>query len=130
MLDQTTDVRKKGLQNLVAALVIEEATTKIALGVLTTQGLVRLCLFQWSCGRSLQLLSKTACRLVGRFAALLSKQHANNKIALIEDTITLAPLLQLRSKSFLETLYSGLHLFVRELGELAKAGNLPPVKSA
>ena len=47
-----------------------------------------------------------------------SKQHANKRAALIEDTIPLPPLLQLRSKSYPESLYTGRHLSVREIANL------------
>ena len=39
-------------------------------------------------------------------------------MALIEDTIPLPPLLQLRSKTYLEQLYTGRHLSVREIANL------------
>jgi hypothetical protein len=39
-------------------------------------------------------------------------------MALIEDTIPLPALLQLRSKSYLEALYTGKHLSVREIANL------------
>lgn len=48
-------------------------------------------------------------------SAPLEERYANNKIALIEDTIPRQPLLRLRSKSYLEQLYSGRHLSVREI---------------
>jgi len=38
-------------------------------------------------------------------------------MALIEDTIPLPPLLQLRSKTYLEDLYAGRHLSVREIAD-------------
>ena len=47
-----------------------------------------------------------------------SKQQANKQAALIEDTIPLPPLLRLRSKTYLEQLYSGKHLSVREIASL------------
>jgi len=46
------------------------------------------------------------------------KQHANNRMALIEDTMPLPPLLQLRSKFYLEQLYSDRQLSVREIASL------------
>ena len=51
-------------------------------------------------------------------SALRSKQHANKRAALIEDTIPLPSLLQLRSKSYLEQLYTGRYLSVREIANL------------
>ena len=56
--------------------------------------------------------------MVGLFVAPRSKRHANKQAALIEDTILLPPLLQLRSKSYLEKLYAGKHLSVREIASL------------
>ena len=89
--------RRKGLQDLIAALVVEAAGIKIARAGVNRTGL-------------------GSCVFV---SAPRSKQHANNKMALIEDTIPLPPLLQLRSKSYLEQLYTGRHLSVREIADLA-----------
>ncbi len=56
-------------------------------------------------------------------SAPLEERNANNKIALIEDTIPLPPLLQLRSKTYLEQLYSGRRLSVREIAGLTDLGH-------
>ncbi len=85
VLDRTADGRKQGLQYLISGLVIEGTAIKIALGGVNRAGL-------------------GSCVFV---SAPRSKQHANNRMALIEDTIPLPPLLQLRSKTCLELLYTG-----------------------
>jgi DNA-binding CsgD family transcriptional regulator len=76
----------------------EEADTKIALAGVNRTGL-------------------GSCVFV---SAPRSKQHANGKMVLIEDRISLPPLLQLRSKSFLERLYLRDHLSVNEVARMTK----------
>ena len=82
MLDHSVVERKTGLQSLLSVLVIEAAAIKIALAGVNHSGL-HSCVF---------------------VSSPRSKQHANNRMALIEDTIPLPPLLQLRGKSYLEKL--------------------------
>jgi len=96
VLDQSIEGRRKGLQRLLSSLVTEAAAIKIALGGVNHSGLCS-CVF---------------------VSAPRSKQHANGNVALIEGTIPLPPLLQLRSQSYMEQLYTGRHLSVREIATL------------